>query len=302
MQASGINNVYLLGPLTVDVHMKVQNPAGLIGDVHIAKNQGLTYGGIILRMARLLKNLGYPAHIFSYLGNDEFGNKIIQTIKEEGIESNIQKIPNTITSIATYMHDKKDFSSYITEIKDLTLWKFRLKSLPNEGIIFIHPIIPTELQLEIIQNCKNATIVVKKPLDGKLDIFYSNRRLIILLNEYEAFQIFTQLHNGFFASEKILQSTLLSKHSVLIESKHDFATLNDENKILKINLDKIRINYAMLNEYCIAGILGALCAKNEVERAFLWGLSCSIQIEKKFGLDKLDILSKSMQFEWQEIN
>lgn len=299
MQGSNQNLIHLIGPLTVDIKLKVQHPAQLIGDRHFAKNQGITMGGPVLQIARVLHSLGYPVAISSYVGNDEFGNKIIENIKEEGIEADIQKLPNTGTPITCKLNNKQDYSSYTTSIADLTLWEFRLKSFNPTGVVFIHPSTPVHLQLEIIKRSKNAKILVQKPLDSNLEIFKADRELIIMLNEYDAFEIFRQFFNGYFSTEKVLQSEVMKKHKVLIESKYDFKTLDETRTVKTIAIEKNRINHTRLDEYAVAGVLGGLYAKRDYLDAFLWGLGCAIQSSKPADLNKLDLIAKSNQLSWK---
>jgi sugar/nucleoside kinase (ribokinase family) len=219
--------INLLGPLCIEINLKVQMGACLVGDAHLANYKGLTFGGPLLKTARLLSTLGHSCKLWNYLGNDEFGNKIIENIKQEKIEANIQIIPNAPTPIICKLSDKKDYSCYTTQIKDLSLWEFRIKNLKDSGVIFIDPAIPTEIQLEIIKKTKKAILLLKKPLDGKLDIFYQPKNLIILLNEYEIFQIFAQTEYKHFDPSRMLTHKILHNHNILLESKYNITTLDD---------------------------------------------------------------------------
>ncbi len=295
-----MQQITLLGPLSVEIDLKVKEAASLIGDAHIAKHSGIIFGGPALRIARLLRSIGYSVNICSYIGNDEFGNKILENMKNEDIEHNTQKIPNISTPILCKLSDKKDYSYYITETKDLALWQFRLKTLKDTGIIYLAPSIPTPVQIDIVKQFKNSTIIVRKPLDKSLELFKCQKKLIVLLNEYEVFQIFAEYERGYFYAEKILLLNLFKNHTVLLETRDAFCTMNLENKIVNIPLYNLRHNYAMMDEYCITGILAALAGGQNHMNAFLWGLICSIQNGKNQPLNKLDILSKLTQFTWIE--
>ena len=249
-----MQQITLLGPLVLEIDLQVKSAATLIGDAHVAKNRGIVFGGPLLRIARLLRSIGNSVNICSYIGNDEFGNRIINMMKDEDIECNVQKIPNISTPVLCKLSDKNDYSYYITETKDLALWQFRLKTLTDKGIIFLDPSIPSEIQVEIIKQFKNATIVVRRPLDRKFDIFKMPKQLVVLLNEYEVFQIFAEFERGYFYPEKALLLDIFKNHTMLIESKDYFSTCDDNGKVVNISLDKLRHNYAMLDEYCITGI------------------------------------------------
>lgn len=295
-----MHQITLLGPLSLELDLKVRDAAILAGDAHLAKHRGAILGGPLLRTARLLRTIGHNASLCSYLGNDAFGNQIIDLIKDEGIEANIQKIPNISTPIMCKLSDKKDCTYYITETKDLDLWQFRLQSLPDSGIIYIDPAVPTEMHLKIIKQFKNAIIIVRRPLDRKLDIYDVPKKLIVLLNEYEVFQLFGELSYGHFCSEKILKLDAFANHTLLVEAKDAISCLNEHGRIMQICLQDHRHNYAMLDEFFLTGVLAGLASQQTYMNAFVWGLVCSMQNGRNQPLNKLDILAKSAQLTWNE--
>lgn len=293
-----MSEIHILGPLSIEVNLKVKFGACLAGDSHPASYKGIMFGGPLIKIARLIRTLGHSPTLWSYLGNDEFGNKIIEDIKAEQIQANIQKIPNMPTSIICKLSDEKDYSSYTTTIQDLSLWEFRIKNLKDTGVIFLDPAIPTSIQLEIIKKIKKATVVLKWPLDGSLDILSASKNLIILLNEHELFQIFRETEYKHFDLNQMLEHKIFKNHKILMESKYDISTLDHHGRIKQISLQTKRSRHFLTNEYYITGILTALASNYDYMEAFKWGMITSLQYEKNVLLDKIDILAQLKNFPW----
>jgi len=297
------SSITLIGPLTLEVNLKAKRGPGMIGDSYLAKNRGLHFGGPLLKQIRCLMSLGHSANLIAYTGNDEHSQKIIDTIKQEGINANIQKLPGIATPISCNLFDGKSFSNFTSKIKDLSLWKLRLDATKiTSSVIMIDPSIPSEIQIAIIKKYhKNATIVVRRPLDNNLEVFNAAKNLVVVLNEHDAFQLFLLMDKHFFHGYTALKLPLLENHQVVVESKKNLHILDEDNKALFIDFENIKTQSDITNEYFMATFLSALAGKQQLKSAVIWGLVGAIQNEHNLPVASIEIMKSVNQFKWQKV-
>jgi|GEM_PF-3454970 len=299
-----LHPITLIGPLNLELNFRVKNAPRMLSDTEICRNLGTHYGGTLLKQLRILQSIGYSSNIIAYVGNDEIGEKIINNLKTENISHSIQKIPGVQTGVSCNFFDNHSNSNLCTSIKNLSLWNIRQKTvvLSNPTVIYLHPIIPSNIQIEIIKKYhKTSKIVLQPPLDGNLEIFQTAPNLHIILNEYNAFQFFLLTNYTFFEGQTPLKLPFLENHKVIIEVHKKLFTKDEFGKPIFVDFEKSNLKNDGINDFFIAGMLAALCSKQNFRTASLWGLNASIKKQKNQKISANEIAMEINQFTWKDV-
>ena len=296
-------NITFLGPLAVEMNIYVDHSISLSYETSYAKFEHFTYGGPVLRKIQALRSMGYEPNLIGYVGRDKYGERIVDKLNEEHIKSNIQKIPGHPTSFLMHFDDRIGYSYLTGEPPNLDMWRYRINHIPTKGIIVIDPNIPSPIQKEVIKKYPLATIILRRPYDGDVSVFKTNKKLIILLNESDAFKVFSDLKRHFYSPYEVLYCSLLCDHHVVIEDHEKIYTLDGEEKTLQILKHRYKQkNGVMINNHFFAGVIAGVASQQNHLSYFMWGLICELKNHHNQKINKNEIIKATTNYKWKTYN
>lgn len=293
--------VSLLGPIPLEINFKTDEFMKLCSEYLYAKKSAITMGGPLIRIKKFLSQLNCDCNLIGYTGVDEIGKNIEKELKKDMPDLIIQPLLDQPNPVSLVIHNIKTFSSLITEPKDLSLWKLRVEQtkLRKKGVIYLDNSIPSYIQRSIIQSLPKTLFIIRKPIDNDFTLF-QEPNLVIILNEYEAFQLALYLDFDFFSPQNIFESNLMKNTTTIISTKQFLYIKDEKTKALKkIVVENLRKSYELINEAFIAGLITGIISDKDIEISFIWGLCTSIEFFKKQAIDKLQIAKLTKEFIWK---
>lgn len=295
--------INLLGPLCLEVNLKVTKPIMLIGDQYLGRNHGVFYGGNLLRKARILKSLGYQVNLWGYIGNDDTGAKIMEQLKVEDLSAHIQKMPHYQTPVLVNLRNNDRQSQVVTEIKNLDLWQARLASMKDPECIILDRSVPVKIQAEIANKYQGTHIFIGRPLDGSLETFKArNPKPILLLSEHDAFELLLEAEKPMIFPHAVFECREMGMFDAAVFARDELIAINDCKEIFRVDIATIRKNFSIVDDYLFAGVVAGYVSKKDKFTSFLWGLAASILNFRRENLDRISISKLAQRFSWKEKN
>lgn len=292
--------IYFLGPLYLQLDLKVKRPAMNCGDRHLARDNDLIYGGTLVRQARILKSWGYNVEVIGFVGNDMVGEKIIETVSQDGLGKNFQRIPNFRTPINVNLSNGRSSSEIFTYIKNIDLWVARIKNIKNNGIFVCDPSLPAYILEDLASRSKKNTVVTRMPLNRCSKILKSKGRFIFIFSEYDTYEL-SLSHGRYFIDPQGIFRTVrdLWDRDVIICGEREMLAQNSDAQVVGVNLCGIRKSDVLADDYFCSGVIAGYASKKDKLTAASWGLATTLLSFKSQPIDKMSVIKKAMEFEWK---
>jgi len=261
-----------------------------LGDKIVLDNAKFTVGGNAANVAVGVKRLGFKTLIFAEIGEDEFGHRILKTLKGEGVDTK-KIIKGTQTSFSIILNYAKDRTIF-TE-KPEREHNFSFVGLKTEWIYL------TSLGEKWEEAYRKVEDLIQKKkiklafnpgatqLDKGLSSFsylLSNTEVLIM-NKEEGERISNIKYQLSNIKELLLELKKLGPKIVVVtDGENGSHAINEVGEIFYQEAVKVRVmSRTGAGDAYSSGFLGALMAGKTLKEAMLWGTKNAASVIRLIG-------------------
>lgn len=296
-------DVVTIGNSTIDIFFPIENSNDhfrfneetkelcmRLGDKTIVDNVNFTLGGNAANVGVGLSKLGFKATVFSEIGKDEFGDKILNELRKENVDTSyIKQTEGTLSSVSIILTYKKE-RTIITEDSKRD-HNFDFSNLETKWIYL------TSLNREWEEAYRETLAFIKKtktklafnPGTRQLDAGYEKiqdvlkETEVLIVNKEEAGQLLAKENMEIKELLKSLKA-LGPKVVVITDGTNGSYALDENNNYFEnCNVNSDSIERTGAGDAYSSGFLSAYMSNLDIEKAMSWGTLNASATVKKVG-------------------